>query len=227
MMGHTDVVPVNPDGWQRDPFAGEIVDGEIWGRGAVDMLNLTATMAVAFRDLARSGFTPKRHARLPRGRRRGEPRHVGRRAPGRARARRGAWPTTSSPRRAASRCRPRSGPRLPVIVGEKGSYWCRISVRGHARARVAAVPHRQRARHRGRGRAPARDVQAAHAHPRHVAPLHRRRRLRAGVERERCSTRSASPSSARRCRSGSPARRTRARTRRSRPRSSTAAPRPT
>ena len=59
LMGHTDVVPVNPDGWQRDPFAGEIVDGEVWGRGAVDMLNLTATMAVAFRDLARSGFRPR------------------------------------------------------------------------------------------------------------------------------------------------------------------------
>ena len=59
LMGHTDVVPVNPDGWQRDPFGGEIVDDEIWGRGAVDMLNLTATMAVAFRDLARSGFTPR------------------------------------------------------------------------------------------------------------------------------------------------------------------------
>ena len=58
-MGHTDVVPVNVDGWRRDPFAGEIVDDEVWGRGAVDMLNLTATMAVAFRDLARSGFTPR------------------------------------------------------------------------------------------------------------------------------------------------------------------------
>ena len=58
-MGHTDVVPANPDGWQRDPFGGELVDGEVWGRGAVDMLNLTATMAVAFRDLARSGFTPR------------------------------------------------------------------------------------------------------------------------------------------------------------------------
>ena len=47
------------DGWQRDPFGGELVDGEVWGRGAVDMLNLTATMAVAFRNLARSGFTPR------------------------------------------------------------------------------------------------------------------------------------------------------------------------
>ncbi|MGZ4706870.1 MAG: M20/M25/M40 family metallo-hydrolase, partial [Acidimicrobiales bacterium] len=47
LMGHTDVVPVNPDGWQRDPFGGELVDGTVWGRGAVDMLNLTASMAVA------------------------------------------------------------------------------------------------------------------------------------------------------------------------------------
>ena len=59
LMGHTDVVPVNPDGWRRDPFAGEIIDGEVWGRGAVDMLNLTATMAVAFRHLALSGFRPR------------------------------------------------------------------------------------------------------------------------------------------------------------------------
>src|SRR6266496_2471086 len=36
LMGHTDVVPVNPDGWDRDPFAGELVDGVVWGRGAVD-----------------------------------------------------------------------------------------------------------------------------------------------------------------------------------------------
>lgn len=64
LMGHTDVVPVAPDGWSRDPFGGERVttttaDGteieEIWGRGAVDMLNLTASMAVAFREVARSG----------------------------------------------------------------------------------------------------------------------------------------------------------------------------
>ena len=59
LMGHTDVVPVNPAGWDRDPFGGELVDGEVWGRGAVDMLNLTATMAVAFRELARTGFRPR------------------------------------------------------------------------------------------------------------------------------------------------------------------------
>src|SRR6478736_3295171 len=59
LMGHTDVVPVNPEGWTRDPFGAEIVDGFIWGRGAVDMLNETATMALAFRRLADSGFKPR------------------------------------------------------------------------------------------------------------------------------------------------------------------------
>ena len=59
LMGHTDVVPVSPDGWRRDPFGGELEDGIVWGRGAIDMLNLTATMAVATRRLARSDFRPR------------------------------------------------------------------------------------------------------------------------------------------------------------------------
>src|SRR3954468_2873689 len=59
LMGHTDVVPVNPAGWSRDPFGGELIDGEVWGRGANDMLNLTASMAVAFRHLATTGFRPR------------------------------------------------------------------------------------------------------------------------------------------------------------------------
>ena len=64
LMGHTDVVPVSPDGWREDPFGGEVIrnaegDDEVWGRGAIDMLNLTSSMAVAFRHLARSGFRPK------------------------------------------------------------------------------------------------------------------------------------------------------------------------
>ncbi len=58
LNGHTDVVPVNAAGWREDPFAGELIDGEIWGRGAVDMLNLTASMAVTFRHLAATGFRP-------------------------------------------------------------------------------------------------------------------------------------------------------------------------
>jgi len=59
LMGHTDVVPVSPELWTRDPFGGELVDGEVWGRGAIDMLNLTASMAVATRHLAEEGFRPE------------------------------------------------------------------------------------------------------------------------------------------------------------------------
>lgn len=60
LMGHTDVVPVSPAGWDVDPFGGELItspDGitEVWGRGAVDMLNLTSSMAVAFREIVSSG----------------------------------------------------------------------------------------------------------------------------------------------------------------------------
>ncbi|HEX9890293.1 MAG TPA: M20/M25/M40 family metallo-hydrolase [Nitriliruptorales bacterium] len=58
LSGHTDVVPADPMGWDRDPFGGELVDGFVWGRGAIDMLNLTASMAVAVRALADGGFRP-------------------------------------------------------------------------------------------------------------------------------------------------------------------------
>jgi acetylornithine deacetylase/succinyl-diaminopimelate desuccinylase-like protein len=59
LMGHTDVVPVTPETWTRDPFGGELVNGEVWGRGAVDMLNLTASQAVAMRALAKKGWKPR------------------------------------------------------------------------------------------------------------------------------------------------------------------------
>jgi len=47
LVPHLDVVPVDPDGWTQDPFGGDIIDGLVYGRGAVDMLNVTAAMAVA------------------------------------------------------------------------------------------------------------------------------------------------------------------------------------
>ena len=59
LMGHTDVVPVTPSGWRNDPFGGELIDGEVWGRGAIDMLDVTASMAVAVKKLLAGGFKPK------------------------------------------------------------------------------------------------------------------------------------------------------------------------
>lgn len=59
LLGHLDVVPASADGWRHDPFGGELVDGEVWGRGAIDMLNLTCTMASSVRTVARSGNRPR------------------------------------------------------------------------------------------------------------------------------------------------------------------------
>ena len=131
LMGHTDVVPVNPDRWRRDPFGGELVDGEVWGRGAVDMLNETASMAVAFRALAKEGFRPK-----------GTLTYVAvadEEALGTYGAEwlldnetdtvRADYVVTESggfrmPLPSTT------GLKLPVIVGEKGSYWCTLRVHG-------------------------------------------------------------------------------------------------
>ncbi len=59
MMGHIDVVPADPIGWKRDPFCGDLIDGEVWGRGALDMLSITVTMAVAVKKLVREGWKPR------------------------------------------------------------------------------------------------------------------------------------------------------------------------
>jgi len=47
-MGHLDVVPAEASDWSVDPFSAEEKDGQIWGRGAVDMLCWTAAQAVGF-----------------------------------------------------------------------------------------------------------------------------------------------------------------------------------
>ena len=130
LMGHTDVVPANADRWRHDPFGGELVDGEVWGRGAIDMLNLTASMAVATRRLAASGFRPEGtliylavadeealgtwgadHLT------RSEPDAVG-----------ADYVITES---GGIPIDPGDGTvRLPVLVGEKGSCWCTLRITG-------------------------------------------------------------------------------------------------
>jgi acetylornithine deacetylase/succinyl-diaminopimelate desuccinylase-like protein len=129
LMGHTDVVPVNPDGWTRDPFGAEIVDGFIWGRGAVDMLNETATMALAFRRLADSGFKP-----------RGTLTYLAV-ADEEALGTWGAKWLVENERDAVYadyvltesggfQIPTPEGPRLPVMADEKGTYWSKLTVRG-------------------------------------------------------------------------------------------------
>ena len=129
LMGHTDVVPANEDGWRHDPFGGELIDGEVWGRGAVDMLNLTASMAVATKRLAREGFRPQgtlvylavadEEALGSLG-----ADHLVQHEADAVRAdyvitESGGIPIPSP-----------SGLKLPVIVAEKGSHWAQLRVSG-------------------------------------------------------------------------------------------------
>ncbi|WP_446663625.1 M20/M25/M40 family metallo-hydrolase [Flexivirga sp. B27] len=58
--GHLDVVPANAEDWQVDPFAAEIKDGCVWGRGAVDMKDMDAMILSCVREFARTGAKPAR-----------------------------------------------------------------------------------------------------------------------------------------------------------------------
>lgn len=58
LMGHLDVVPVNEATWTVDPFGGERSDGFVWGRGAVDMLNVTSAMASVFKPYLDGDLEP-------------------------------------------------------------------------------------------------------------------------------------------------------------------------
>jgi acetylornithine deacetylase/succinyl-diaminopimelate desuccinylase-like protein len=58
LLGHTDVVLADPAEWSVPPFSGEVRDGEVWGRGALDMKSQVAAEAVALASLVREGFRP-------------------------------------------------------------------------------------------------------------------------------------------------------------------------
>jgi len=60
LHGHLDVVPADPADWSVHPFSGEIRDGVLWGRGAVDMKNADAVLLALVGEWARSGRRPRR-----------------------------------------------------------------------------------------------------------------------------------------------------------------------
>ncbi len=180
-MGHTDVVPVTAAGWREDPFGGEIIDGpdgpEVWGRGAVDMLNITASMAVAFRHLAERGFRPTgdliyfgvadEEAGSAYGARWMADHHADA-DPRRQRADRERRPAQRAERGAVHRRqRRREGRGVAAPAGAR-----------HAGARVGAVPARQRARQGGRGDPTAARLPAGAAVPRTLAAEGRGARTR-------------------------------------------------
>jgi acetylornithine deacetylase/succinyl-diaminopimelate desuccinylase-like protein len=58
LISHVDTVPADPDEWTRDPWGGELHDGYIWGRGALDMKDQVAAETAACLALAESGWRP-------------------------------------------------------------------------------------------------------------------------------------------------------------------------
>ena len=142
LAGHVDVVPPGPEErWRHPPFSATIVDGVLYGRGAVDMKGGLAAMVVAalrFVGAARRGF--RRPAVVPGHRRRG-----GRRRQRHARS------CSNGRRRAASASPPRSSASRPapselgdqIKIGRRGSFSATLTVEGHAGPRRLSGAGRQ------------------------------------------------------------------------------------
>jgi len=129
LMGHTDVVPVTPSGWRYDPFGGELIDGDVWGRGAIDMLDVTASMAVAVRRLLESGFRPRGtliYSAMADEEAQG--------IHGAKWLTENAWDDLKSDflvtEFGGARLPLAGPPKLPIMTSEKGSQWTRLRVRG-------------------------------------------------------------------------------------------------
>ena len=60
LLGHVDTVLADPRDWAHDPWSGDVVDGYLWGRGALDMKDQVAAEAVAGVARARAGWRPAR-----------------------------------------------------------------------------------------------------------------------------------------------------------------------
>ena len=61
ITGHMDVVDADPSEWKHPPFGGEIHDGEIWGRGALDMKDSQCALSYALDECCEAGFRPQRN----------------------------------------------------------------------------------------------------------------------------------------------------------------------
>ena len=156
LLSHTDVVLADAREWERRPVRRRARDGEVWGRGALDMKGQVAARAVALATLAREGWRGSRRPGLHRRRRRG--------------GRRRASGSSGSSRRTRTRCRADysinegGGDRvelggrvaLPVRDGREDERAVPPARARPQRARVDAVDRRQRARQGGAARRAAR-----------------------------------------------------------------------
>ena len=135
LLGHTDVVPVDEAKWTHDPFGAHIEGDVMWGRGTVDMLHLTAAMAVVTREVARraqEGNPPARSLVFVAAA--DEEARGGLGVPwiGERRADALPWDAALSEMGGAHIRGRRGGDNVVVVVGEKGAAQRRLHIRGDA-----------------------------------------------------------------------------------------------
>jgi acetylornithine deacetylase/succinyl-diaminopimelate desuccinylase-like protein len=131
--GHLDVVPADPAEWRVHPFSGEIRDGVVWGRGAIDMKDADAMVLAVVRAWARAGIRPRRDIVLAFT------------ADEEDTARHGAGYLTAKHAELFDGCteaigesgaftfHPGGGQRIyPVAAGERGTAWVRLTAKGLA-----------------------------------------------------------------------------------------------
>ena len=130
--GHLDVVPADAEDWQLHPFSGEIHEGQVWGRGAVDMKDFDAMLLSTVRARARAGVVPDR------------PLVLCFTADEEAGGHKGAGPLVEAKREWFEDCTYAIGEvggfsttvrgrRLYLIeAAEKGMAWMRLTAKGHA-----------------------------------------------------------------------------------------------
>ena len=129
LVPHLDVVPANHEGWSVDPFSAEIADGFVWGRGAVDMLNVTAAMAQIFKpyllgfatmpgDLVFAAVADEENGG----------------GLGAGPLVDDHWPLVGADYLLTEVAYPsiqgKNGPLFPIAVGEKGPHWTRLETKG-------------------------------------------------------------------------------------------------
>jgi acetylornithine deacetylase/succinyl-diaminopimelate desuccinylase-like protein len=129
LHGHVDVVSAEADRWRHPPFGGEVHDGQVWGRGAVDMKNMVAMSAAVLALLARLGLPLRRDLIFA---------AVADEETGCAKGSR--WLVENHPDKVRAEYALGEGggftlhaggrPVYPVQVAEKGACWLRVTARG-------------------------------------------------------------------------------------------------
>ena len=135
LIGHTDVVPVDEERWTHPPFGADIDGGVMWGRGTVDMLHLTAAMAVVTREVARraqKGEPPARSLVFVAAA--DEEARGGLGVPwiGENRPDTFPWHAALSEMGGSRIVGARGGESIVIVVGEKGAAQRRLHIRGDA-----------------------------------------------------------------------------------------------